>query len=298
MLIVNSRRSDRVYLDFPIQGIGTDTEGSSFDEEGRTIAISRNGAVIVLNRKLAGGQELTIRCLGTDREAKVRVVGLIGGRGSEFVYGTMLLDPATDLWNVKFPRLTGAKKPLARMLLLCGACRSREVVHLDEIEIQVFDATHRIHRFCKYCSAMTSWEQGSTGPVHGHLATVDPHTSKRKSQGSQLKNAHVKRQHIRVKTAMSACIRQSGFSEDFVISEDLSRGGLCFRSGKRYLEGSEIDVAIPYTTGRGNIFVHARVVHVEEVGDQFKHGAAYVTALRNSPVHERVPTVLPPCHLN
>src|SRR5580700_1412065 len=269
MLTINSRRSDRVYLDFPIQGIGTDIEGSSFDVEGRTIAISRNGAVIVLNRKLAGGQELTIRCLGTEREAKVRVVGLIGGRGSEFVYGTMLLDPAMNLWNVKFPRLTGTKKPVARVLL-CGGCSSREVVHMDEIEIQVFDATRRIQRFCKSCSAMASWEQGSNGPVHGHLPTVDPHTSKRKSHGPQLKNAHVKRQHIRVKTAMSACIRQSGFSEDIVISENLSRGGLCFRSSKRYLEGSEIDVAIPYTTGRGNIFVHARVVRVEEVGDQFE----------------------------
>lgn len=298
MAAINSRRSDRVYLDFPIQGIGTDNEGSPFDEEGRTIAISRNGAVIVLNRKLTDGQELTIRRSGTEREAKVRVVGLIGGRGNEFVYGTMLVDPAINLWNIEFPRLTGAKKPLARMLLLCSACSSRGVVHLDEIEIQVFDATQRIQRFCKSCSAMTSWERGSNGPVHGQVATVDPHTSKRKSQGPQLRNAHVKRQHIRVKTAMSACIRQSGFSEDIVISEDLSRGGLCFKSSKRYLEGSEIDVAIPYRTGSGNIFVHARVVRVEEVGDQFKHGAAYLTAVRNSRGHEGLPSVLPRSHLN
>ena len=298
MAAINSRRSDRVYLDFPIQGIGTDTEGRPFDEEGRTIAISRNGAVIVLNRKLAEGQELTIRRLGTRREAKVRVVGLIGGRGNEFVYGTMLLDPAMNLWNVEFPRLTGAEKPLARMLLLCGGCSSQEVVHLDEIEIQVFDATQRIQRFCKPCSATTSWEQGSNGPVHGQLSTVDLQTSKRKSQGPHLNSAHVKRQHIRVKTTMSACIRQSGFSEDIVVSEDLSRGGLCFRSSKRYLEGSEIDVAIPYTTGSGNIFVHARVVRVEEVGDQFKHGATYVTALRNSRGHEGLPSVLPRSHLN
>jgi hypothetical protein len=298
MLTINSRRSDRVYLAFPIQGIGIDTEGSSFDEEGRTIAISRNGAVIVLNRKLIAGQELTIRCLGTSREAKVRVVGLIGGRGSEFVYGTMLLDPVMNLWNVEFPRLTGTEKPLARMLLICSGCSGREVVHLDEIEIQVFDATQRIQRFCKSCSAMTPWKQESKETVRGPLPQGDAHTSKRKFSTLHLATAHGKREHNRVKTTMSACIRQSGFSEEIVVSEDLSRGGLCFRSPKRYLEGSEIDIAVPYSTGSGNIFVHARVIRVEKVGDQFKHGAAYVTAVGNSLGYEDSPVVRTQCHLN
>jgi hypothetical protein len=298
MLTINSRRSDRVYLDFPIQGIGTDIDGSSFDEEGRTIAISRNGAVIVLNRKLVGGQELTIRCLGTNREAKVRVVGLIGGRGSEFVYGTMLLEPAMNLWNVKFPRLTGAEKPLARMLLLCSGCSGRQVVHLDEIEIQVFDATQRNQRFCKSCSAMTSWKQESKGTVRAPLPQGDAHTSKRKPQTLHPTSVHGKREHNRVKTNMSACIRQSGFSEEIVVSEDLSRGGLCFRSPKRYLEGSEIDIAVPYSSGSGNIFVHARVIRVEKIGDLFKHGAAYVTALGNSLGYEGSSGVRTPCHLN
>lgn len=294
MLAINTRRSDRVYLAFPIQGMGTDAGGRPFDETGRTIAVSRNGAVIVLHRELAAGQELTIRCLSTSREAKVRVVGLIGGRGNEFVYGTMLLDPAINLWNVEFPRLTGAEKPLARMLLQCSACSCHEVVHLDEIEIQVFDATQQIQRFCRPCSAETSWKQESNEAVGGLLPKWDKQTSKRKSSVAHPTNAHLKRQHARVKTTMSACIRQSGFSEEIVACEDLSRGGLCFRSRKRYLEGSEIDVAVPYSRGSGNIFVHARVVHVDEVGNQFNHGAAYVTAVGKSQGYERSPCVVSP----
>jgi len=49
--------------------------------------ISRHGAVIALNRKLAAQQELTIRCVGKRRETKARVVGMIAGQGDEFVYG-------------------------------------------------------------------------------------------------------------------------------------------------------------------------------------------------------------------
>jgi hypothetical protein len=292
MLAINTRRSDRVYLAFPIQGIGTDAEGRPFEAAGRTTAISRHGAVIVLNRKLAPGQELTIRCLGTKKESKVRVVGLIGGRGDEFVYGIMLLDPVMNLWNVEFPRLTGAEEPLARMLLQCSECSSQEVVHLDETEIQVFDADGRIQRFCKSCSAKTSWKQESNQAVGELLMKWDKQESGGKSTVAPPKRAHEKRQHNRVQTTLQACIRQSGFSEEIVVCEDVSRGGLCFRSRKRYLEGSEIDVAVPYLRGSGNIFVHARVVRVEEVGDQFKHGAAYVTAVAKSQRYEGSPRVL------
>jgi hypothetical protein len=76
----DARRTDRVCLNLAIQVSGTDVSGQDFEDEGRTISISRYGATIVLARKLAPGQRTTIRNLSTRKEAKVRVVGQIGGQ--------------------------------------------------------------------------------------------------------------------------------------------------------------------------------------------------------------------------
>jgi hypothetical protein len=70
---MKTRRSDRVHLVFPIQGIGTDAEGNLFEGNGHTVVISRHGAVIALNRKLAVEHQLTVRCIGKKRETKARV---------------------------------------------------------------------------------------------------------------------------------------------------------------------------------------------------------------------------------
>ena len=43
------------------------------------------------------------------------------------------------------------------------------------------------------------------------------------------------------------------------------------------------------TQGEAGVLYHARVVHVDEVGNQFKHGAAYVTAVGKSQEYERWP---------
>jgi hypothetical protein len=49
---------------------------------------------------------------------------------------------------------------------------------------------------------------------------------------------------------MKACIRHPGFEEEIVEVKDLSRGGLSFISSKGYIEGSRIEVAVPYSKGK------------------------------------------------
>ena len=55
------RRSDRVCLTLLLEASGRDAEGHEFVEAARTMLISRHGGVIVLNRHLAAGQEVTLR---------------------------------------------------------------------------------------------------------------------------------------------------------------------------------------------------------------------------------------------
>ena len=41
------------------------------------------------------------------------------------------------------------------------------------------------------------------------------------------------------------------------------------------MEGSQIELAVPYSKGSGNIFVPARIVFSQKFQDLFRHGAAY-----------------------
>ena len=58
-----------------------------------------------------------------------------------------------------------------------------------------------------------------------------------------------KRKHVRVQVKMKACIRHPGFDEEIVEVKDVSRSGFSFVSSKGYIEGSRIEVAVPYSGG-------------------------------------------------
>ncbi len=227
-----TRRSDRVNLAIPIEAIGTDlTRGRLFCEKGQTTTVSRHGAAIALNYALATDQVLTIRCLGSNRE--VRVVGLIAGQSKELVYGVALVDPTTNPWNVEFPALTDSDEILARTLLQCNQCQTVEVAHLNEIEIHVFEANRRIQRFCKTCSATTSWKQ----PSKVNLTIPVERADKSSAEPTPQPEGREKRRHARVKTNVPACVRQSGMPDEIVTCENLSRGGIHFRASRLYPKG-------------------------------------------------------------
>jgi hypothetical protein len=78
-----------------------------------------------------------------------------------------------------------------------------------------------------------------------------------------------------------ACIRRRGFEEEIAVCEDLSKGGLSFRSRNQYAEGARVEVAVPFTPGSGAIFVPVRIVFSMALPSAglFKHGAAYVKVL-------------------
>ena len=64
---------------------------------------------------------------------------------------------------------------------------------------------------------------------------------------------------------MLACIRRRGFAEEVVVCEDLSKGGLSFRSRNQYAENSRVEVAVPFTPGTGAIFVPIRIVFSQSI---------------------------------
>jgi PilZ domain-containing protein len=270
------RRSDRVQISIPIEAIGTDLHrGRVFCQRGQTLAVSRHGAAIILNYALATDQELTIRCLDTNREAEARVVGLMSGPGKDLVYGVAFLNPGANPWGIEFPSGKGSEEGFGRILLECRLCQAYKVFHLNEIEIQVFEANQSIQQFCKACSTTTSWKRiANEGLREPHV----PRDLRAQEPASTTRGATNRRKHGRVRTNVPACVRERGCSDEIVTCENLSRGGLRLRTSKAYKKGARIEVAIPYSAGSGNIFVPAQVLHVQDCGTFFRLGVAYAKA--------------------
>jgi PilZ domain len=275
----DARRTDRVSLHLSIRVLGTDVTGQDFDDEARTLSISRYGATIVLARKLAPGQRTTIRNMSARTETKVRVVGQIGGQLNAYVYCIALVDSTDDIWKIRFPPLSESGEAVSRLLLECTICQSREVAYLNGLEVEVFEANSNISRSCQNCNDWTVWKQAPLETTSNQLpgAGQQPLVSS-SSPDPGIRN---RRKSVRVRLKkITACIRQPGFEEEIVNVDDLSSGGLRFRSTKTYHEGSGIEVAVPYEPRGANIFVLARIVRFRELPEtNFKeYGATYIKA--------------------
>ena len=94
-----------------------------------------------------------------------------------------------------------------------------------------------------------------------------------------------RRKHPRVKVSYSACVRHAERGDDIVTCEDMSRGGLCFKSSKRYYDRTLIDVAVPYAPGQPALFVPAQIVFTQELPEQqlFRYGVAYLQLPKPKP---------------
>ncbi|HWF38294.1 MAG TPA: PilZ domain-containing protein, partial [Candidatus Acidoferrales bacterium] len=246
------RRSDRIDVAMPIQVIGMElSTGQTFCKETETRVISRHGASIVLNAALPIDDEITIRCLATNEEAKCRVVGLIKNPGAELIYGIAFLEPNVNPWGIDFPELRGPDNGLARVLLSCASCQTQEVVYLNEIEMQIFETNRALERFCRRCSRITSWKFDSMNPS----ATIQPaEQSAPKPADPPAQQTINRRKHGRIRTSTLGCVR-SGVEEEMVTCEDVSRGGVSFRTLKIYQKHGLVHIAVPCSKGAGNIFV-------------------------------------------
>jgi hypothetical protein len=93
-----------------------------------------------------------------------------------------------------------------------------------------------------------------------------------------------RRKHPRTRVSYKASIRRPGFTDDIVTCEDMSKGGLCFRSRKQYFRGTDIEVAVPYSPGANAIYVPAQIAWVVEITKDklYKCGASYRRTSRAS----------------
>ena len=309
MAFEHLRRSSRIPKELSILLTGSDMDGKSFSEMTKTVVLSRHGAGIVSVYKFSAEQEIILRHLDTNKEAVIRVVGQIGSQSDVYTYGVAFLDQNIDFWEMDFPPASESERRARRSLLECASCKLRETVDHSEMEADVLMVNEGIVRFCKNCGDSTFWKRisaavddqpsatapeqkppasasasASASPAPASTAgAADPPTPSPAPVPKPAPRPENRRKHVRVKVNYKACIRRSGFPDDVVTCEDLSKGGICFKSRKRYFEASAIDVAVPYAAGDQAIFVPAQIVWVLDLPEEklYKCGVAYSRTSKN-----------------
>jgi hypothetical protein len=268
------RQSDRISLRLHVEASWFGNDGTAVKQTAETLLVSRNGGVVRLTEKLFPGQEITLhRKLEGDQSkaARARIMAAIDREGDGFLYAIAILEPRVDFWDIEFPSVQKAEEALARMLMECSFCQRREVVYLNEMELKSFEIRRCIARVCRHCDSPSIWVE-----AHSDSKSVDGITPEAVPEDRVVP----RRNRARVKARVLACIRRRGFQEEVVVCEDLSKGGISFRSRNKYPEGTRLEVAVPYTPGAGAIFVPIRIVFsqaITKVG-LFRQGAAYLKA--------------------
>ena len=277
-----SRRSDRVSKEIGILLIGWDAQGVEFMEQTKAVVLSRHGADIVSTHKLAAEQELIVVHQESNKETEIRVIGQIGCEGDSYTYSVAFLDPAVDFWGVEFPCASQVEILARRKILQCSVCGLREVADLGALESDIYAIYDGILRSCERCSGSTLWKE-SAGEVPDESAapealTVSPAAAPPPEPSPSPAPFKNRRQHVRIKVSFTASVRNHCSDDDIVLCENVSRGGLCFKSSRRYYETAGIEVAAPYSPGLPRIPVPALIVYVQELPleKMFRYGVQYL----------------------
>jgi hypothetical protein len=267
------RQSDRVRFRMPVEASWVSPTGNPVTQNAETLLVSRNGGVLRLTEKLSMGQELHLR-RNVDgdnwKKTRARVVAEIDqDPPNHFMYAVHILDPRADFWDIDFPAPHKGEEALARLLMECSFCQRREVVYLNELQLKSFEVRKCIARVCKHCDSPSIWIESQSEIREPENGVPTPPVEER---------VIPRRNRTRIKARVLACIRHRGFQEEIAVCEDLSKGGLSFRSRNQYPEGTRVEVAIPFTPGTGAIFVPIRIVFSQTIptAGLYRHGAAYI----------------------
>src|SRR5579859_3352379 len=272
----SNRRSDRISISLPLEATGIDAENRPFIDSAATVVVNRHGALIAIKRPLRIGEVIRVsRELfdGSRREAEVRVVACEKDSSGAPAYGIAFVDSTLDFWGIEFPSAAQSVDAVVRLLVECSHCGSQELAYLNSRELKEFEANRLFARNCRTCESPTIWKQ----PLESlrHNATAGPH---REGTGVDAAASSPERETTRYDTRLMACVRERVGTEEMAVCENVSRQGIAFRSRRKYAEGAQVEVAVPYTQGIANVFIPAVVVHVRALptAGLYRHGVKYL----------------------
>lgn len=253
------KTGDRIRYAFRVQVTGTDSSGYDFSQPVRTEIVTRDGGLIICPMVMNVGD--IVNLMRGEKRLSARIVGQVGIRKEEQLYGIQFLEPDPSFWGIKFAEQN--LDAAGRAVLECGACSMQQVLPLGEIEMVVFESTQVVTHDCERCGRQTLWMEPSILGESEILTGAEAF-----NQGLEVRpvrSASVNdRKHQRISMRNTkACIRRAGYSDDVVDVLDLSRGGVHFISHVDYYKNTLVEVAVPYTNGGANVFVPAEVARIQ-----------------------------------
>src|SRR5256885_6612098 len=213
--------------------------GLAVTRPAQPLLVSRHGGVLRVAENLTTGQELTLRRLHDSdgwKSTRARVLAEFDRDADGFLYAFVLLEPRDDFWGIDFPAPHTAEDALARLLMECSFCQRREVVYLNELQLKSFEVRKCVARLCTHCDAPSIWIEAQSQIKQDGMPRPVPQ-----------ERVNPRRTKPRVRARVLACIRRRGFQEEVAVCEDLSKGGLSFRSRNQYPEGTRAKVPFPFT---------------------------------------------------
>ena len=264
------RRSERILLSIPVQIDGATPKGDYFSETTRTVVINRHGARILLKHTVVPGAKIKISNLSARREGEFRVIGPTGPAtedGGE--WGVECKDESFNIWGIEFPPpIQGDTRGSA--LLECRTCHRNVVTDISLVELDVLTSSGLLTLECEECGKPTSWSYSE------QPRTIAPGTGESPSPSPEATGAH-QRLYKRAALRLPIQVRDYYGGKELTKSENVSKGGLCFTSERKYEVGSGVLVTCPYDPRGNNIEVRARVVRRQPItgSARFIYGVAY-----------------------
>ena len=99
----NSRRSQRVVIDFPVTLFGQSVNGKIFEEKTNTLSVSAHGALITLKEDVDSKKPVLLSNPKTQIEIQCRVVHRKQNQKGQFEIGLEFSKPVAKFWRINFP---------------------------------------------------------------------------------------------------------------------------------------------------------------------------------------------------
>jgi hypothetical protein len=148
------------------------------------------------------------------------------------------------------------------------------------MELRGFETNRGFARHCKTCGVPSIWTQAAHETEKKMAARAARGRHADDKERSAANDDKRDRQRMRLRTRLTACVRQPDADDELAVCEDISPIGMCFRSKRRYKADAPVLIAVPYSPDAANIFFPARIVYSEEVPKSglFRHGTVYQQA--------------------
>ena len=254
-------------ITIPLRVSGVDANNQHFSEDTRTVTINRHGARVPVSRPLASGRVLHIANLVSHQDADFRVIGPLTPtteKGGD--WGIACVDPGENIWAIQFPPLPAGQASQSKALLECRECRSVALLDTSLVEIEVLESSGIITRKCPSCGYSTPFGYAEKQIAMAVPSEVNAMVGEAQARETSASPGADQRRHRRVALQLPALIRDYYNHVEITKTENVSKGGFCFRSDKDYLLGQGIMVVCPYNPDGSNIETRARVVRRQEAG--------------------------------